>query len=382
MRAAIAILAGAMWVALIALPQGAGASAFLPKGGANYFGVSDTGEVAGYEEFAADIDDHPAVLQTFHVWGTNPELALGRWAQTQTRGMLSISTTDDYSGEEIISPREIARGRGDIYPLMLARKFSNRGETVYIRLLPEMNGHWNPYAAYNSDGSFRGSEHKTGWFRQAWRRFAVIIRGGPRSVVNHKLVELGMPKLMRAKRAGEYAELDVPAKLPRPRIAMLWVPQTHGSPNIVENLPRAYWPGSRYVDWIGADIYAKFPNFAGLNRFYKEFRGKPMLIGEWSPWDYDAASFVTRLFGWARRHERVRMLVYYQAFGDTNPHHIDHYPAAQATLERLLNGPAYDPFAPGWNRPVPPPPDGGVPTPMSFSERYVGGRTASTSLRP
>ena len=31
-----------------------------------------------------------------------------------------------------------------------------RGDLVYIRPMPEMNGHWNEYCAYNSNGSSRG----------------------------------------------------------------------------------------------------------------------------------------------------------------------------------------------------------------------------------
>jgi hypothetical protein len=35
-------------------------------------------------------------------------------------------------------------------------------------------------------------------------------------------------------------------------------------------------------------------------------------------------------------------------------------------LEKELNGPRFDPYAPGAVRPEPPPPDGGVPTPKSY----------------
>jgi hypothetical protein len=354
--------------ACLVIPASAGAKSYLPLHGQDYFGVSDTGDIAGYQEFSQHIDDHPAVLQTFHVWGTHPWRAVGRWTQTQTRGMLSISTTDDYSGEEIISPRQIAMGRGDNYPLMLNRRFSALHETVYIRLLPEMNGHWNPYCAYNDDGSFRGNAHSTKWFKQAWRRFTLIVRGGDRSVINHKLMHLGLPRIHRAKSAGAYRHTNVvPRHLPRANVAMQWVPQTSGSPDLGSNGPAAYWPGSRYVDWVGADIYAKFPNFEGLSRLYAQYANKPFLIGEWSPWDYDSPGFVKKLFGWARRHGRTRLLVYYQAFGSANPHHIEEYPNAEAMLERELNGHRFDPFAPGAVRPTPPPPDGGVPTPKTFT---------------
>jgi hypothetical protein len=327
---------------------GAATRGFVPPEGRSFLGVSDTGDPQHFNEFSEQVGTHPAVLQTFHVWGTHPWQALERWQATQTRGMLSISTTDSYSGEERISPRQIANGRGDEYPLLLNRRFGKENRTVYIRLLPEMNGHWNPYAAFNSDGSSRGGDHSTAWFRQAWRRFAVILRGGPRAGVNRRLKRLGLPRLMRAKSARDYRKLDVPAELESPRVALMWVPQTHGSPNIAANLPRAYWPGARYVDWVGADIYAKYPNFAGLNRFYRDFRRKPFVIGEFSPWDYDSPAFIKRLFNWALLHRRTRLLVYFQAFGDTNPHHIDRYPEAHKALrKRVGNGKRFARFAPG-----------------------------------
>ena len=53
----------------------------------------------------------------------------------------------------MITPQQIAEGRDDRYILRLARTIEETGQTVYIRLMAEMNGHWNPYSAYNADGS-------------------------------------------------------------------------------------------------------------------------------------------------------------------------------------------------------------------------------------
>ena len=33
-----------------------------------------------------------------------------------------------------------------------------------------MNGHWNPYSAYNEDGTSRGPDHSTAAFRKAFAR--------------------------------------------------------------------------------------------------------------------------------------------------------------------------------------------------------------------
>ena len=52
---------------------------------------------------------------------------------------------------------------------------------------------------------------------------------------------------------------------------MVWVPQTRGTPDIPAIMPRAYWPGGRYVDWIGTDFDSRFPNFHWLDDFYRAF---------------------------------------------------------------------------------------------------------------
>ena len=87
-------------------------------------------------------------------------------------------------------------------------------------------------------------------FRAAWRRATLILRGGPRAVIDAKLRALHLPPLQ----GGD-------GDLPRPKLAMMWVPQTEGSPAIKANSARDYWPGGRYVDWVGTDFYSRFPAF-------------------------------------------------------------------------------------------------------------------------
>ena len=369
-----ALALAAICIALAA-PTAAAAKSFAPPSGKDYFGVSDTGVVSSFKKFRQDVKAHPAVLQTFHTWGFHPWRAMNRWARTNTRGMLSIGTSECYDCPGVINPKQIAEGRGDEYPLLLARRFAAEKETVYIRLLAEMNGHWNAYSAYNQDGSSRGPGSSTHWFRQAWRRFAIIVRGGDRTKVNRRLERLDLPRLLRTNeenRARRYHRHGVDARLPKANVALMWVPQPQGSPNLAGNQASDYWPGGKWVDWVGVDIYAKYPNFSGMQKIYRNFKGKPFVIGEWSPWDYDSPGFVHKLFGFANRHKRVRMLVYYQGFAASDPHRIWHYPSAQTALRRELNGNGIKQFAPGSDRPRPedpgneegqPPPDGGAVAP-------------------
>ena len=121
-----------------------------------------------------------------------------------------------------------------------------------MRFLAEMNQTNNGYSAYNRDGSSRGKSHSTKAFNAAWRRATLILRGGPVADIDAKLATLHLPPLDTNATA-----------LPVPQVAMAWVPQTEGTPNIHKNRARAYWPGRQYVDWVGTDFYSKFPNFTG-----------------------------------------------------------------------------------------------------------------------
>jgi hypothetical protein len=136
--------------------------------------------------------------------------------------------------------------------------------------------------------------------------------------------------------------------LPRAPVALLWVPMTGGSPDVAGNQPADYWPGRGYVDWVGTDFYSKFPNFAGLNRFYARYRGLPFVFGEWALWGSDDPGFVGELFGWVHTHPRVRMMVYNQGVNPVGPFRLDRYPASAAVLRRVLASPSFPAFTSDW----------------------------------
>ena len=119
------------------------------------------------------------------------------------------------------------------------------------------------------------------------------------------------------------------------------MPQTEGSPPIAANAPRAYWPGGRYVDWVGTDFYSRFPNFAKLERFYAAFRGKPFVFGEWALWGRDDPAFVRRFFSWMRSHPRVRMHLYNQGKLTNGPFRLNRYPRSRAAIRAALGNRRY-----------------------------------------
>jgi hypothetical protein len=124
------------------------------------------------------------------------------------------------------------------------------------------------------------------------------------------------------------------------------VPQVAGAPDTAANAPSAYWPGAAYVDWVGTDFYSKFPNWAGLERFYKHSYGKPFVFGEWALWGSDNPGFVHQLFAWARSHKRVRMLTYNQGNRSSGPFQLKLYPRGRVQLLKELASPTFPAYAP------------------------------------
>jgi hypothetical protein len=137
---------------------------------------------------------------------------------------------------------DIARGARDRYIMRVARSLEAFRGTVYLRYAHEMNGYWYPWS--------RGARS----YRWAWRRIARLFRvAGARNVrfvwsVNANLYE--------------------PAGVWRRNI-------------------RRYWPGSRYVDYVGTTMIdfggskdypvARFaPRLHALRRQF----GKPIVLTE------------------------------------------------------------------------------------------------------
>ena len=202
-RRARRTLAALVAVAAIgsALAAGTAAAATLvPPKPDVFLGVSDRGTAREFDEFAALTGKHPALLQTFHPWGNSLNAAFERWRETETRPILHISTANDQTLAEMITPEQIALGGGDNYLLQLNDFFYERGLPAYIRPLGEPNRCLNAWSAVNCDGSQKGGEHTTYWYKQAFRRISAIVRGGQTlEGINATLAGIGLPPLNRTK---------------------------------------------------------------------------------------------------------------------------------------------------------------------------------------
>ncbi|MFN2616052.1 MAG: hypothetical protein ABR581_02885 [Thermoleophilaceae bacterium] len=335
------VIAAAALAACLLLPAAADAARYAPPRGKVLQGGTGGYDAGHMRDFARRSGRRPAVYQFFFTpgWRGHDQRSLN-WqrgllrlaAEQHVRPMFALSTAEGGHGGSAVSPGGLASGAGDGYLIDLNGLAADSGQVLYVRLMAEMNNWNNPYSAFGPSGRFRGRAHSTRSFRNAWRRAALVLRGGPVAGINRRLRRLGLPPV-RSDRVA----------LPRPRLALQWVPFTAGLPNVRGNGPGAYWPGSRYVDWVGTDFFANSPNFRGLNRFYRDrrWRRKPFVFGEWALWGREDPRFVRRFFGWIRHHRRVGMVVYNQGSGLKRMLRLGSFPRSSRELRRQLRGPAF-----------------------------------------
>jgi len=201
------------------------------------------------------------------------------------------------------SPGELASGKADGIYISYSKQANATGRPVWFRPMQEMNGYWMSYCAFNSNGTRKGAAYSTGKFKAAFRRIAIIMRGGTKATINAELHAAGLRPLQ--------APLSTAGITPSGQIALVWNPQGAGAPNVAGNQPRDYYPGNAYVDYVADDLYSQSGNayWKGMQPLYDY--GKPFILGEWAPWGYDDPTFVNKVFTWARNHSRTAALVYY-----------------------------------------------------------------------
>jgi hypothetical protein len=315
--------------ALISVRPAAAAS-YLPPAGRIWNGLTAGASARDFEQRTGK---QAAIWQHFVLWGASFQYAIDDARSIGARVMLHISTSPGQNQPERISPGAIARGDGDGYLLSLGRSLAALGQPSYLRAFGEMNNCHNAYAAYNCSGSRRDADHSPGQLKQAWRRAYLIVHGGSTAAVNAALRTLGMPPVRTAA-----------AQLPQAPVAFVWAPMTGGSPMIAALRPAVYWPGARWVDWVGTSFYSRFPQFGLLASFYRAWaigRHKPFAIGEWAMWGADDPGFARRFFAWIHRSSRVRMVQYNQGDNPQGPFRLYRYPQATRVIRRALASPRF-----------------------------------------
>ncbi len=326
--------------ALLALTPGtASAISLVPPKPSVFFGVSDRGTTAEFNEWAGLVGKHPALLQTFHPWGNGLNAAYERWRETGTRPILHISTAErpDPGGDDHAAADRAGRRRQLPAP-------AQRLLLPSAGCLPTSGRSASPTAASTpgrrstATAARKAANTPPAGTRQAFRRIAAIVRGGQTlEELNATLAEIGLPPLNRTKGPN-------PAALPAAPLSIIWSPLPGGSPRVKGNFPGNYWPGSRWVDWASTDFYSQYPVWKDLNRFYhgKQWKGKPIGIAEWAVHGVDEPRFVKQLIAWVVKRPRVRMLVYYRGFGEAgNQYALGPYPRTTNTLRLKVRRPSF-----------------------------------------
>ena len=249
--------------------------------------------------FAAQTGQASQTRMFFVGWGQG--LSYGSpfadlFAMMGAKPMLALNA--NLPGGGAITPRQVATGSGDAYLVALNHAVHAWAKPIYVRPFPEMNGHWNPFCAYNQNGTRRDASHTTALVRAAFARVYEIVHGGPR--VNKVLAALGQPLVRTPLDTNTNAEV-------------IWNPQGAGNPYLPGNSAAAYYPGDSYVDVIGDDLYdIRFnSDWRDAEALYAAHPGKPFAFPEWAPWDIDDPGFVAHMASFVKTHSRVELISYY-----------------------------------------------------------------------
>ena len=216
--------------------------------------------------------------------------------------MIHIGTGTGWPNpREAITPRDIALGKGDRFLRALNGAIADRGDLVYVRPMAEMNAHGKFYSAFDASGSRRDAAHSTRWFKKAFARIYLFLHGGSSDAINRELNRLGLPRIGQG--------------LAQTGVRVIWNPQGLGSPNVPGNAPQAYWPGGRFVDVVGDDLYdiRGRAEWAAAEALYKRYKRKPFAFPEWGLWGIDDPQFVYRMAKFVRTHPRVELIAYFQS---------------------------------------------------------------------
>lgn len=199
---------------------------------------------------------------------------------------------------------QIIAGNLDLYFSTRINACKALGIPILFRPMHEMNGNWYPWSGASSGANLPAPRK----YIRAWRH----IRD-----------------LFTAHRAGN--------------VYFVWCPNHNSVPDTPWNLATNYYPGPRYVDYIGVDGY-NFGNpdltpaqiFADFYRTFSSY-GKPMLICETSSADapVDKAEWIAQLDAWLPTAPQIDGVVW---FHENKEHdwRIDSSPTALNAFKTMI----------------------------------------------
>lgn len=223
--------------------------------------------------------------------------------------MVHIGTGGPRGTSEFIKPLQIAQGAGDAFLIALNEGIATHEGLVYLRLMAEMNHHRRFHSAFREDGSSKGAQHSPAAYRKAFARMYVILHGGARAAIDGALRRLGLPGLSGAPG-------DLPMN-PTSKLRIIWNPLGGGGPEIPANAATNFYPGNRYVDVVGNDMYSRTGVFSAEKNealyAFAQAHGKPFAFPEYGLVGGDFPEFIRYICSFIRGHSRVELAAYYEA---------------------------------------------------------------------
>lgn len=291
-------------LALVPLvPNGAGAPALSRL----YLGVN--GDAA---RFQAQTGQKTAIRQAFISWdqgrtfGKKIPVLL---ASLRPVPMVHLGTGGPRGTSEAIKPLQIAQGQGDAFLIALNEGIAVHEGLVYVRIMAEMNHYQWFHAGFRENGSSKGPQYSPKAYREAFARMTVVLRGGTRAAINAALRRLGLPGLF-----GGDSDL---AENPPSKLRIIWNPLGGGRPAVPANAATKFYPGDRYVDVIGNDMYTSNGIFSAEKNealyAFARAHGKPFAFPEFGLAGGDFPDFIRYLCSFIRGHERIELAAYYEA---------------------------------------------------------------------
>ena len=217
----------------------------------------------------------PVIASYYKQWDQSP-FRLRELRGIWRRGSVPMITWEPMSYRGRRYPlRGIARGRYDGYVRRSARVAARWGKPILLRFAHEMNGRWYAWGPSRSGNTPRR-------YRRAWRRVVRIFR------------QEGAANVRWA-----------------------WTPYVDDAGRGL----RAYFPGDRWVDWVGLDGFnwgygRRFRSFRRIfgpsYRVLTRISNRPLMIAETGSGDLGKARWIRQaLVRQAPRFDRIRAIVWF-----------------------------------------------------------------------
>jgi len=228
-----------------------------PRFGVFTDGAPYGGDVASVDRLQAALGRPIDIVNWYQSWGGGDwvsqvqDSVIGAVTRSGRTPLLTWEPWDPAAGADqpAFRLRRIADGEFDAYLTAWAQELKATGSEIYLRPMHEMNGDWYPWGASVGDNSPE-------LYVRAWRHMH-----------------------------------DVFAANGATNVRWVWNPVPYSQPHTPENDLERYYPGDRYVDWVGLSGFNWGPEsvYPTERSFLATFQpsvdvlealGKPVMLAE------------------------------------------------------------------------------------------------------